>query len=225
MLLFSCVQLFAIPWAVEHQASLSFSISQFAQIYVHWVNDVIQSSHPLSCPSPPALNLSLHQGLMQLSLCIRWPKYLGFNFSSHLSNEYSGLVSFRIDWFGLLTVQGNLKNLLQCHGVKASVLWCSAFFRVQFSYLYMNTGKKKKKNAWPNRHLSEKWSLCFLNTLSMFVIAFLPRSKHILISRLQSPSTVILEPKKMKPVTVYIFAYLFTMRTRCNDLSFSNVEF
>ena len=89
----------------------------------------------------------------------------------------------------------------------------------------MNTGKKKKKKLGQIDTCQKGEVFCFLNTLSMFVIAFLPRSKHILISRLQSPSTVILELKKIKPVTVYIFAYLFTMRTRCNDISFSNVEF
>ena len=133
-------------WTVQHQAFLSFCISHFAQIHVHGVNDAIQLSRPLSHPSPPALSLYQYKVLMQLSLCIRWPKYWSFSFSIHLSNEYSGLFSFRIDWFSLLADQGNLKSLLQCHVVKTLILLSSAFFKVQLSYLYINIGKTK---LWP----------------------------------------------------------------------------
>ena len=109
---------------------------EFAQILVHWVSDAIQPSHPLLSPSPPAFSLSQHQGLSnELALYIRWSKYLNFSISP--SNEYSGLISCRIDWFDLLAVQGTLKSLLQQHSSKASVLRCSPYFTVQLSHPYM----------------------------------------------------------------------------------------
>ena len=111
-------------------------LPEFAQICVHQVDDAIQPSHPLSSPSPLAFNTSQHQGLFQ-----RWPKYWSFNFSISSSNEYSGLISFRVDWLDLLAVQGTLKSLLQHHSSKASILWCSAFFMVQLSHPYMTIGK------------------------------------------------------------------------------------
>ena len=132
-------------------------------------------------------------------LHIMWPKYWSFSFSISPSNEYSGLISFRIDWLGLLAVQGTLKSLLQYRSSKASILWCSAFFMVQLSHPYMTTRKTISLTRWTFD--SKVMSLLF-NMLSRFVIAFLPRSKHLLISWLQSPSTVILEPKKIKSVTV-----------------------
>ena len=105
-------------------------LPDFAQIHVHWISDAIQPSHPLSSPSPPAFNLSQHQGLFNdLTLCIRWPKYWSFSFSITPSSEYSWLVSFRIDWFDLLAVQGTLKSLLQHHNLKASILWRLACFK------------------------------------------------------------------------------------------------
>ena len=114
-----------------------------AQTHAHWVSDAIQPSHPLSSPSPPAFNLSQHQGLCNESvISIRWSKYWSFSFSISPSNEYSGSISFRIDWFDLLAVQGTLKGLLQHRGSKASILWCSAFFIVQLSHPYMTTEKK-----------------------------------------------------------------------------------
>ena len=112
------------------------------QTHVHWVGDAIQPSHSLLSPSPPALNLSQHQGLFKwVILHIRWPKYLSFSFSISPSNEYSGLISFRMDWVNLLAVQGTLKSLLQYHSSNASILPGSAFFVVQLSHLYMTTGK------------------------------------------------------------------------------------
>ena len=106
------------------------------------VGDAIQPSHCLSPPSPPALNLSQHQGLSNESaLCIRWPKYWSFSFNISPSNEHPGLISFRMDWLDLLAVQGTLKSLLQHHSSKASILWHSAFFTVQLSHPYMTTGK------------------------------------------------------------------------------------
>ena len=116
---------------------------KFAQIHVHWVSDAISPSHSLSPLSPPALNLSLHQGLFsKLALHVRWSNH--WSISINPSNEYSELISFRIDWFDLLAVQGTLKSLLQHHSSKASILWCSAFFTVQLSHQYMTTGKTMK---------------------------------------------------------------------------------
>ena len=115
-------------------------LPELAQTHVHWVSDVIQPSHPLLSLSPPAFNLSQHQGLFQwVSFCTRWSKYWGFSISP--SNESSGLISFRTDWFGLLAVHGTLKNLLRHHSLKTSFLWHSAFFMVQLSQQYMTTGK------------------------------------------------------------------------------------
>ena len=134
-------------------------------------------------------------------LCIRWPTYWSFNFSISPSNEYSGLIYFRIDWFDLLAVQGTLKSLLQHHSSKASLLQHSAFFTVQLSHPYMTTGKMIPLTR--KTFVGKVRSLLF-NMLSRFVIAFLPRSKRLLISWLQSPSAVILEPKKIKSLTVSI---------------------
>ena len=111
-------------------------LPELTQTHGHWVSDAIQPSHPLSSPSPPVFNLSQHQGVSnELALCIRRPKYWRFNFSVSPANEYSGLISFRIDWFDLFVVQGTLKYLLQHHSSKASILWCSAFFMVLKSYI------------------------------------------------------------------------------------------
>ena len=126
-------------------------------------------------------------------LRIRWPKYWGFCFSISPSNEYSGLISFRVDWFHPLAVQGTLKSLLQYHSSKASILRCSAFFIVQLSHPYMTTGKTIALKRWT--FVRKVMSLLF-NMLSRLVITFLPRSKHLLISWLQSPSAVILDPRK-----------------------------
>ena len=127
------------------------------------------------------------------------PQYWSFSFSISPSNEYLGLISFRIDWFDLLAVQGTLKSLLQHHSSKASILWHSAFFMVQLSHLYMTT--KKTIGLTRRTFVGKVMSLLF-NMLSRLVIAFLPRRKHLLISWLQSPSAMILEPKKIKSVTV-----------------------
>ena len=133
-------------------------------------------------------------------LCIRWPKYCSFSFSISPSNEYSGLISFRMDWFDLLAVQGTLKSLLQHHSPKVSILWHSAFFIVQLSHPYMTTGKTITLTR--QTFVSKIVSLLF-NMLSRLVITFLPRSKCLLTSWLQSPSVVILEPQKIKSVTVF----------------------
>ena len=129
------------------------------------------------------------------SLCIRWPKYWSFSFSISPSYEYSGLISVRIDWFDLLAVQGTLKHLLQHHSSKASILQRSAFFVVHLSHSCMTNGKALVLTVWT---FVGKVTSLLLNTLSSFVIAFLPRRKHLLISWLQSPSAVILEPPQNK---------------------------
>ena len=153
----------------------------------------IQLSHPLLSSSPPAFNHFQQQGFFSKSaLCIRWPRYWSFSFSISPSNEYSGLISSRIDLLDLLTVQGTLKSLLQHHSSKASILQHSAFFMVQLSHPYMNTGKAI---ALTGRTFVGKVMSLLFNMLSRLVIAFLPRSKRLLISWLQSLSAVILEPK------------------------------
>ena len=175
---------------VHHQ------LPEFTQTHVHRVSDAIQPSHPLSSPSPPALNLSQHQVFSNESAHrIRWPKYWSFSFSISPSNEYSGLISFRMDWLDLLAVQVTLKSLLQCHSSKSSILRHSASFIVQLSHPHMTTGKIIVLTIWT--FVGKVMPLLF-NMLSRFVIAFLPRSRCILVSWLQSPSTVILEPKLLK---------------------------
>ncbi|CAM9757122.1 unnamed protein product [Rangifer tarandus platyrhynchus] len=136
-------------------------------------------------------------------LHIRWPKYWSFSFSISLSNEYSGLISFRMDWLDLLAVQETVKSLLQHHSSKGSILLHSVFFIVQLSHPYMTTGKTIALTRWT--FVGQVMSLLF-SMLSRLVIAFLPRSKHLLISSLHSPSTVNLEPPKMKSVTVSIIS-------------------
>ena len=169
---------------VRHQ------LPELAQTHVHWVGDAIQSYHPLSFPSSLAFSLSQHRVFSnELVLRIRWPKYWSFSISP--SNEYSGLISFRIEWLDLLAVQQTLKSILQHHSSKTSVLWHSAFFTVQLSHPYMTTGKTIALTR--QTFVGKAMSLLF-NILSRLVITFLPRSKHLLISWLQSPSSVILEP-------------------------------
>ena len=132
------------------------------------ISDAIQLPHPLSSTSPPAFNLSQHQGLFQwVDVCIRWPKYWSFSFSINPSNEYSVLISFRIDWLDLLAVQGTLKSLLQHHSSKESVLQCSAFLMIQLSHPYMTTGKSIALTRWTFVAMS-----LLLNMLSRFVILF-----------------------------------------------------
>ena len=178
--------------------------AEFAQTHVHWVSDAVEPSHPLLPPSPPALSLSQHQELFQwLTSSHQWPKFWSFSFSISPSNEYLGPISFRIDWFDLLAVQGTLKSLLQHHSSEASIFWRSAFFMVQLSHPNMTTGKTIDLTVWT--FVSKVMSLVF-NMLSRLIIAFLPKSKPLVISWLPSLSTVILEPKKIKSVTVSTFS-------------------
>ena len=155
--------------------------------------DEVVGWHPLLLPSIfPSIRVFSNES----ALHIRWPKDWSFSFNISHSNEHPGLISFRMDWLDLLAVQGTFKSLLQHHSSKASVLRHSAVFMVQLSHPYMTTGKTIALT---------KWMLVLFNMLSRFVIAFLPRSKCLLLPWLQSPSTVILEPKKIKSVTVSPF--------------------
>ena len=124
--------------------SVLHHLLEFAQTHVHRVGDAIQPSHPLPSPSPPASSLSQHQGLFQrVGSSHRWPKYWSFSFSISPSSEHSGSISFRMDWYDFLAVQGTLKSLCQHYKSKASILWCSAFFMIQLSHLYVTTGKER----------------------------------------------------------------------------------
>ena len=167
------------------------------------IESVMPSNHLILCH--PVLLPSVFPNISVFSnesvLHIRWPKYWGFSFSSSPSNEYSGLISFRMDWLNLLAVRRTLKSLLQHHSSKPSILRRSAFFIVQLSHPYMTTGKTIALTGWTL--VGNVISLLF-NKLSRFVIAFCPRSRHLLISGLQLPSAVILEPPKIKSVTVSI---------------------
>ena len=162
----------------------------------------------LSCPLllSPSIFPSIRVFSNESVLHIRWPKYWSFSFSISLSSEHPGLISFRMDWLDLLAVQGTLKSLLQHHSSKTSVLQHSAFFTVQLLHPYSTTGKTIALTRW-----TFVMSLLF-NTLSRLVIAFLPRSKHLLISWVQSLSAVTSEPKKRKSVTVSTFPHLFAMK-------------
>ena len=162
------------------------------------------SNHLILCHSLlllPSIFPSIRDFSSESVLCIRWPKHWTFSFSIGPSNEYSGLSSFRIDWFDLLSVQGTLKSLLQRHSSKASILQHSAFFILQLSHPYMTTGKTIALTRWT--FVGKVMSLLF-NMLSRLVIVFLPRNKCLLISWLQSLSAVILEPPKIKSLTVSI---------------------
>ena len=174
---------------VHHQ------LLESTQTHVHWVGDVIQPSHPLSSPSPPTFNLSQHQGLFKwVSSSITWPMYWSFSFSISLSNEHPGQISFKMDWLDLLAVQGTLKSppSLQFKSINSSEL----------SFLYSPT-LTFIQDYWKN-HSLDQMDLCQQSNVSAFnmlfrlVITFLPRSKCLLISWLQSPSTVILESPKIK---------------------------
>ena len=150
----------------------------------------------------------------------KWPKYRSFSFSISPSHEYSGLISFRMDWFDLPAVQGTLKSLLQHHSSKASILWRSAFFTVQLSHPYMTTGKTL---ALTRRTFVGKVMSLLFNMLSRLIIAFLPKSKCLLISQLQSPSAVIWEPKKIQSFHCFHCFPIYLpesegMITRCHDL-------
>ena len=190
----SCVRFFVTPWTAEHQASLSIT-NTWSLPKLTSIESVMPSNHLILC-RPLLLLPSIFPSMRVFSsesvLPIRWPKYWSFSFSISPSNAYSELISFRMDWLDLLAVQGTLKSLLHHHSSKASILWRSTFFMLQLSYPYMTTGKIIALTT--QTFVSKVRSLLF-NMLSTFGIAFLPRSKYLLISWLQSPSAVILEPK------------------------------
>ena len=171
-----------------------YQLPESTQTHVHRVGDAM--SHPILCglllllpPIPPSIRVFSNES----NLRMRWPKYWSFSFSISPSKEIPGLISFRMNWLDFLAVQETLKSLLQHHSSKAKILWLSAFFAVQLSHPYMTTGKTI---AWTRRTLVGKVMSLLLNMLSRFVITLLSRSKHLLISWLQSPSTVIFEPNK-----------------------------
>ena len=202
--LLSCVQLFATPWTAALQASMSITNSQ-SLLKLMSIELVMPSNNLILCGSlllPPLIIPSIRVFSNESVLHIRWPKYQSFSFSISASNEYSGLIPFRMDRLDLIAIQGTLKSLLQHHSSKPSIFWHSALFIVQLSYLYMTTGKTKTLTR--RTFFGRVMSLLF-NMLSRLVIAFLSRNNCILISWLQSPSAVIWEPPKIKSLTVSIY--------------------
>ena len=199
------IQLFVTPWTTAHQASLSITNSR-SLLKLMSIELVMPSNYLILCHPPllpPSILPSIRVFSNESALRIRWPKYWSFSFSISSSNEHPGLISFRMDWFDLLAVQGTPNSLLQHHSSKASILWHSVLFIVQLSQPYMTTGKTIALTRWT--FVGKVMSLLF-NMLSRLVIAFLPRSKHLLISWLQASSAVILEAKKIKSVTVSIIS-------------------
>ena len=211
--LYICIYLYVCCWSISKscltlcnhmdQALLSFRITRSLFKSMSTESVMLSNHFILYCS---LLWLSVFPRIRvfpnESILCIRWPKYWSFSFSITPSNEYSGLISFRINWFDILAVQGTPKSLLQHHTLKASVLWGSAFFMVQLYHPYVTTDKV---SLTIQTFVSKMMSLLF-NMLSRFVIAFLPKLKHLLISWLWSPFAVILEPKKTKTVTVSTFS-------------------
>ena len=190
----SPIWLFVTPWIAACQTSLSITNSQ-SLLKLMSIESVMPSNHLILCHPLlllPSTFSSIRVFSNQSDLPIRWPKYQSFSFSVSPSSDYSGLISFRVDWLDFLAVQGTLKSLLQHHSSKASILQCSAFFIVQLSHPYMTTGKTITLTRWT--FIGRVMSLLF-NKLSRLVITFLPRSKCLLFSWLQSLSAVILEPK------------------------------
>ena len=196
----SCVRLFVTPWTAAYQASLS--IANFQSLLKLMSIELVMPPSHLNLCRPPLLLPSIFPSIRVFSnesvIHIRWRKYWSISFNISPSSECSVLISFRMDWLDLLAVQGT-ESLLQHHSSKASILWCSAFFIVQLLQPYMTTRKTIALTRWT--FVGKVMSLLF-NMLSRLVITFLPRSKHLLISWLQSPPAVILEPRKIKSATV-----------------------
>ena len=222
----SHVWLFETPWIAAQQASLSITNSQ-SSLKLMSIEPAMPSSHLILC-SPllllPPITPSIRVFSNESILCMKWPNYWSFSFSISPSNEQSGLISFRMDWLDLLAFQGTLKSLFQHHSSKASSVWRSAFFPVQLSHPYMTTGKTIALTR--QTFVGKVMSLHF-NMLSTLVVTFLPQSKHLLISWLQSPSPVILKPPKNKVWHCFhCFAIYFPWSdwTRYHDLRFLNVE-
>ena len=197
----SCVWLFVTPWTAACQASLSITNS-WSLLTLMSIESVMPSNHLILCCSlllPPSIFSSIRVFSNESVLCIRWWKYWSFSFNISPSNEYSGLISFRMDWLDLLAVQGTLKSLLQHHSSKESILRHSAFFTVQLSHLYVTTGKTI---ALTRRTFVGKVMSLLFNMLSRLVITLLPRRKRLLISWLQSPFCSDFGAHKIKSVTV-----------------------
>ena len=222
--LLSCVRLFATPWIAARQAFLSITNS-WSSLKLMSIESVMPSSHLILCRPllllpqiPPSIRVFSNES----TLPMRWPKYWSFSFTISPSKEHPGLISFRMDWLDILAVQGTLKSLLHHHNSKASILWHSDFFTVQLSHPYMTTGKTIVLTRW---NLVGKVMSLLFNMLSRLVITFLPRSKCLLISWLQSPSAVILEPQKIVWHCFHCFPIYFPWSdgTRCHDLCFLNV--
>ena len=223
----SHIWLFVTPWIAACEASLSITIS-WNLLKLMTIELVMPSNHFIFCHPlllHPSILPSIRVFSNELALRIRWPKYWSFSFSISPSNEYSGPISFRTDWLDLLAVQGTVKSLLQHHRSKTSILWCSTFYMVQLSHPYMTTGKTIALTIWI---FVSKIMFLLFNMLSSFAIVFLLRSKHLLISWLQSPCAVILEPKKIKICHCFhcFPIYLpWSDGAGCHDLHFLNVEF
>ena len=193
---------------IAHQPLL-FITNSLSLLKLVFFDLVMSSNHHILCHPLlllPSIFPSIRVFFSELGLHIRWAKHWSFSFSTRPSNEYSGLISFRMDWFDLFTVQETLKNLLQHRSLEASILWRSAFFMVQLSHLYMTTGETIALTI--RAFVGKVMSLLF-NMLSRFVIAFLPRSKRLLISWLQSLFAVILELRKIKFATVSKFLPIY----------------
>ena len=206
----SCLTL-CDPMDTAHQASLSITNSR-SSLNLMCIESVMPSNHLILCRLlllPPSIPPSIRVFSNESTLRMRWPKYWSFSFSISPSKEHPGLISYRMDWMDLLAVQGTLKSLLQHHSSKASILQRPAFFMVQLSHPYTTTGKTIALIRWT--FVGQVMSLLF-NMLSRLVITFLPRSKPLLISWLQSPSAMILEPPK-KGLTLFpLFPHLFPMK-------------
>ena len=219
----SRVQLFATPWTAARQASLSIT-NFWSSPKLISIESVMPSNHLILCRPLlllPPIFPSIRVFSNVSALRIRWSKYWSFSINISTFNEHPGLTSFRMYWLDLLAVQGTLKSLLQHHSSKASILWCSAFFIVQLLHPYMTTGKTIALSRWT--FAGKVMSLLF-NKLSRLVITFLPRSKCLLISWLQSPSAVIFGSPKNKVSHCFPIYLPWSDGTRCHDLHFLNVE-
>ena len=208
-----------------HQGFLSITDSRSLPKLMS-IESVMPSNHLILCHLLlllPSIFPRIRVFSNESTLCIKWPKYWSFSFNISPSNEHPGMISFGMDWLDLLAVQGTLKSLLQHHSSKASILQHSAFLIVQLSHPYMTTGKTIALTRW--NFVGKVMSLLF-NMLSRLVITFLPKSKHLLILWLQSPSAVILEPKEIVSHCFHCFPIYFpgSDGTRCHDLRFLNVE-
>ena len=210
--LLSCVRLFSTPWTAARQGTLSITNSQslLKLMSITLVMPSNPSNHIILCRPllPPSVFPSIRVLSNELVLCIRWPKYWSFSFSISPCNEYSGLILGLTGWISLQS-KGLSGIFSKNHSSKAPILWCSVFSVVQLSHPHMAT---VKTTALTRRIFVGKVVSLLFNMLSRFVITFLPRSKHLLMSWLQSPSAVILEPKKIKSVTVSLFPHLFARK-------------